>query len=73
MELIPKESRFYYLPFVTDRPDAFRGMGKLYAGAAGSGEAYETLCRAYPVEADGNAYYALFRDLMIIMHSRENE
>lgn len=72
-ELFPKESRFYYLPLVTDRQQAFAGMAKLYAGSVSSMEAYEALCRHYPSEAEGNAYYAVFQELMVIMHSQENE
>lgn len=71
-ELFPKETRFYYLPLVTDRQQAFEGMEKLLAGSVSSREAYETLCRLYPSEAEGNAYYVVFQELIVIMHSQEN-
>ena len=72
-ELFPKESRFYYLPLVTDRTEAFDGLEILEAESADRESARKALCQSYPEEGFGNAYYVRLRDLIIIMNSRENE
>lgn len=72
-ELFPKESRFYYLPLVTDRTEAFDGLEILEAESADREHARKALCESYPEEGFGNAYYVRLRDLIIIMNSRENE
>ena len=72
-ELFPKESRFYYLPLVTDRTEAFDGLEILEADNADRESARKALRQNYPEEGLGNAYYVRFRDLLILMNSRENE
>ena len=72
-ELFPKESRFYYLPLVTDCTEAFDGLEILEAESADREHARKALCESYPEEGFGNAYYVRFGDLLILMNSRENE
>ena len=72
-ELMPKESRFFYLPLVTDRRDVFKGMEKLKAGEMDREEAQIFLSVAYQETGYGNAYYAVYPELIIVMNSRENE
>lgn len=72
-ELMPKESRFFYLPLVTDRRDAFEGLEKLKAGEMDREEAQIFLSGAYQETGYGNAYYAVYPELIIVMNSRENE
>ena len=70
---MPKESRFFYLPLVTDRRDAFEGLEKLKAGEMDREEAQIFLSGAYQETGYGNAYYAVYPELIIVMNSRENE
>ena len=72
-ELMPKESRFFYLPLVTDRRDTFEGLEKLKAGEMDREEAQIFLSGAYQETGYGNAYYAVYPELIIVMNSRENE
>ena len=58
-ELMPKESRFFYLPLVTDRRDAFKGMEKLKAGEMDREEAQIFLSGAYQ-EPDMEMHTMLF-------------
>ena len=72
-ELFPRQSRFYYLPLVTDRPKSFAGVRVIDAeSAADSGEMVQRLADLYPRRFSGDAYLTDAGNRYVVMNSNEN-
>ena len=72
-ELFPKQTRYFYLPFMTDRPEAFADLVKIDADRiAGPDEVNRILDPLYPQWFEGDAYVTGSDHVYIIMNSNEN-
>ncbi len=72
-ELFPKQLRYFYLPFMTDRPEAFSDLVKINADEiTDSDEVSRILDPLYPKWFGGDAYITHSDNVYIIMNSNEN-
>lgn len=72
-ELFMRESRYFYLPLITDKETSFQRFVKIYAGNTNENNEDRILQRLYEKEIEGNVYFVKYSDLMIVMNSEENE
>ena len=72
-ELFPKQTRYFYLPFMTNRPEAFSDLVQIDAASIQDpDEMNRILDPLYPVWFDGDAYVTGSDRVYIIMNSNEN-
>ncbi|HJC23718.1 MAG TPA: NPCBM/NEW2 domain-containing protein [Candidatus Eisenbergiella merdavium] len=72
-ELFPKQTRYFYLPFMTDREEAFSDLVKIDASAVREpDDVNRILDPLYPKWFEGDAYVTHSDRVYIIMNSNEN-
>lgn len=72
-ELFPKQLRYFYLPWMTNRPEAFEGYEKIRAQEIQDPDKMNAILDPlYPKWFEGNAYVTNTGGTCIIMNSNEN-
>lgn len=72
-ELFPKQLRYFYLPFVTDRKESFSGYRIINAAEVAKPDDMNRILNAfYPKWFDGDAYVTHTGKAYVIMNSMEN-
>lgn len=72
-ELFPKQLRYFYLPFASERKDAFSGYHLVNIKEIGEPEDANRILNAwYPKWFDGDAYLTRSGKNVVLMNSREN-